>query len=381
MISPIELELVFWQRIVSIHQAPLIVALAEVPGVKVTYVAEETTSESRRALGWVTPSLGAADFIRAESKQAVAGIVAQFPDRAIHLCQGIRDNGLVGVAQRHLQRRKARVVILSETVDDDGGVGVVKRLIYRLSILSAARWVDCILAIGESTPNWYMERRFPRARVFPFCYFLDASDPVNLSCAVESNADYFHIAFIGNIIKRKRLDLLIEALQRLPRDLNFKLTIVGTGPLEQELRRVSVDRLDGKVIWKGMLSSDEVPLFLAKVDCLVLPSRHDGWGAVVSEALLVGTPVICSDRCGAAVAVRQSRAGGVFRSGDREGLMESLLGVMSRGLGRTAERFHLAAWAKKSLSGPAGARYLIEILRHRFAGAKRPFAPFLDPRF
>ena len=30
---------------------------------------------------------------------------------------------------------------------------------------------------------------------------------------------------------------------------------------------------------------------------MVLPSYFDGWGAVVSESLMVGTPVICSDQC------------------------------------------------------------------------------------
>src|SRR5437870_11248743 len=51
-------------------------------------------------------------------------------------------------------------------------------------------------------------------------------------------------------------------------------------------------------------------------DLLVLPSRYDGWGAVINEALMSGIPAICSDNCGAADLVRSSvQLGAVFRAG------------------------------------------------------------------
>jgi glycosyltransferase involved in cell wall biosynthesis len=377
----LELEIVFWQRIVTIHQAPLIAALAALPDVKVTYVAEEMISDSRQALGWSAPSLGTADLVLVDSPQAIAALLPRFSAQAIHICQGIRDNGLVGVAQQQLRRRNARVLILAEAVDDHGWGGFIKRFWYELSLRRVTPWVDTILTIGEQTPHWFAARGFPRSRIFPFCYFLDVPANADVSNADAPGVRPFHIVFIGNFIPRKRLDLLIESLGMLANEVNFKLTVIGSGPLENEWRRLAVDRLGERVVWQGLLPAAGISPFLAGVDCLVLPSWHDGWGAVVSEALLVGTPVICSDRCGAAVAVRRSRAGGVFRSGDRDTLTACVLGVMARGIGRTPERAHLAAWARRSLGGTAGARYLVEILRHRFAGAQRPFAPMLDPRF
>lgn len=376
-----DLEIVFWQRIVSIHQAPLIAALAAIPGVKVTYVAEEMISDSRRALGWVAPSLGVASLALVDSAQAVAALLPQFSAQAIHICQGIRDNGLVGVAQEHLRKRNARVLIIAETVDDHGWIGFIKRFWYEISIWRITPWADSILTIGDRTPRWFAARGFPRSKIFPFCYFLEAPAATNASNADEFGIRPFHIAFIGNFIPRKRLDLLIESLAMLPNETNFRLTVIGAGSLEDEWRQLAVDRFGARVVWRGLLPAAEISPFLAGVDCLVLPSWHDGWGAVVSEALLAGTPVICSDRCGAAVAVRQSRAGGVFRSGDQDALTACLLGAMARGVGRTTERAHLAAWARRSLGATAGARYLVEILQHRFAGAQRPFSPMLNPRF
>jgi hypothetical protein len=69
--------------------------------------------------------------------------------------------------------------------------------------------------------------------------------------------------------------------------------------------------------WGSYLST-EVPRAMAQADCLVLPSIHDGWGAVASESLMVGTPVVCSDACGVAGVVQASGVGGVFPVKDKD---------------------------------------------------------------
>ena len=124
----------------------------------------------------------------------------------------------------------------------------------------------------------------------------------------------------------------------------------------------------------GKLPLEEVPAVMAKADCLVLPSRHDGWGAVVSEALMVGTPVICSDHCGAAVAVVASGHGGVFESGDVKSLSTHLQTVLAAGRISSERRARLAEWAR-CLGAEAGADYLIKILNHK-PGSPKPLPPW-----
>ena len=64
---------------------------------------------------------------------------------------------------------------------------------------------------------------------------------------------------------------------------------------------------------------------IAKYDALVLPSRHDGWGVVVNEALLQGVPVIVSDHVGAKCLVElSSRAGLVFRCDEVDDLISKI---------------------------------------------------------
>jgi glycosyltransferase involved in cell wall biosynthesis len=134
-------------------------------------------------------------------------------------------------------------------------------------------------------------------------------------------------------------------------------------------------RLGRRGIWLGRRGQDQIPFLMAQADCLVLPSRHDGWGAVASEALMAGTPAICSSRCGAADVVQASGVGGVFPVGDAEALAGCLQTAMERGRQMAEGRAELAKWAG-CLGSAAGASYLSAILRHAQTGGERPVPPW-----
>ncbi len=120
----------FWQRIVSPHMAGLAAAMAAA-GRDVTYVAERTLSADRAAQGWQVPSLGQAKLELAPDEAAVRRLVKAAPAESVHICQGLRNNQLVGIAQSALASRGLRQWVIMETVDDRGWRGVVKRLEYR----------------------------------------------------------------------------------------------------------------------------------------------------------------------------------------------------------------------------------------------------------
>jgi len=107
----------------------------------------------------------------------------------------------------------------------------------------------------------------------------------------------------------------------------------------------------------------------------VLPSRYDGWGAVVSEALMAGTPVICSDACGTAGVVRASKVGGVFANGDRDTLARRLREVLDVGPLTYQARAELALWAR-SLGAEAGATYLLAVLEYVEGNGNHPMPPW-----
>lgn len=352
--------------------AEMAVAFARL-GHRVTYVAQETISQERVDQGWSVPALPGVSFFLAESDAAARSLVQTAEERAVHICQGLRANGHIRAAQRELTSRGRRQWVVMETVDDSGWAGVLKRLIYAAHFRTRSKSLGGILANGYCTSAWVEKRGMPPDRVFPFAYFLpERNDLLDM----KRTSGAFRFLFAGQLIARKRVDWLIEALTRLT-SAEFELRIVGCGPEETALREICQKKLGQRVRWIGTVPQTKIPEVMAQVDCLVLPSLHDGWGAVASEALIAGTPVICSDSCGVAGVVRASGRGGVFPTADRDALVGLLAAQLAAGPFAANARGELARWAK-CLGATAGAAYLSEILsRPDAVGAKAPVAPWL----
>lgn len=363
--------LYIWQSIISPHMAGLAAALAE-QGCEVVYAAERPMTEVRAKQGWSPPALGRARLEMVPTAKAVRALVHAAPSDSIHLCQGIRRNGVVGVAQQALARRRLSQWVVMETVDDEGSQGVLKRLVYSTLFRYWRKTLTGVLATGLRTSEWVVARGIPSDRVFPFAYFLPTREAPMAADGTEGGT--YRIVFVGQLIARKRVDLLITAVAQL-QSREVELVVIGSGPDEPQLRAQAEALVPGQVYWRGRLPMEAVPQELAAADCLVLPSRHDGWGAVVSEALMVGTPAVCSDACGSAEAVLASGVGGVFPSGDGHALTALLAQMVEQGRTSSEKRREVADWAT-ALGARAGARYLLSILEHIEGKEERPVPPW-----
>lgn len=355
--------------------AHLAVSLAQ-RGYRVAYVGEQIITPDRQEQGWGVPDLPGVTLLSADNDTAMRNLAKNAPSDSVHVCQGIRSNGRVSIAQRELSIRHLPQWVVMETVDDPGWKGAIKRMEYRRLFLTSRASIQGVLAIGHGTADWVVARGMPPSRVYPFAYFLPDAKASNR--APQRAPGRFRLMFAGQLIRRKRVEWLIEALANAA-ERDFELLIVGAGPEELSLRALAASTVGDRVRWLGTLPLSEVPGVMAQADCLVLPSVHDGWGAVVSEALIVGTPVICSDTCGAAGVVRASGAGGVFPRDDAEAF-RGLLDVQLR-LGPVGNeaRKRTASWAE-CLAVGAGADYLLEILDHSTNGGPRPIPPWTKGR-
>jgi glycosyltransferase involved in cell wall biosynthesis len=105
---------------------------------------------------------------------------------------------------------------------------------------------------------------------------------------------------VGRLVPDKNLALLIEAFA----EAGFaageaELELCGTGPLEQELRRLAA-RLGAAVRFRGYATPGELPAVYAEADALALVSTYEPFGVTAREAAAAGLPLICTVRAGAA---------------------------------------------------------------------------------
>ena len=104
------------------------------------------------------------------------------------------------------------------------------------------------------------------------------------------------IAFIGRLVFYKNLNVVLKALSLIPENVNFKLIVVGNGPMRQEWEKLAAKwGVQKKVNFLGYVSHEEKLRVLRKISALVLPSFFEGFGIVILEAWAFKKPVIVAD--------------------------------------------------------------------------------------
>lgn len=136
---------------------------------------------------------------------------------------------------------------------------------------------------------------------FPECERIgDIRDPVLL--------------YVGQLIGRKGLLGLFDALY-LVKDRQWRLILVGSGPLKQELERKAKELgFAERVSFQGFVQPEELNNVYRTADILLMPSLNEVWGLVLHEALLSGVFVIGSDRAAASHALIQESVNGFMCS-------------------------------------------------------------------
>ncbi|MCC6234730.1 MAG: glycosyltransferase family 4 protein, partial [Verrucomicrobiales bacterium] len=94
---------------------------------------------------------------------------------------------------------------------------------------------------------------------------------------------------------------------------------------ERYIRMASDLGVEDSIMFMGAVSPDRIQSLMRAANVVVLPSRHDGWGVVISEAIAVGKAIIASDRCGAALDLISPGINGfLVKAGSVESLAEAM---------------------------------------------------------
>jgi len=136
--------------------------------------------------------------------------------------------------------------------------------------------------------------------------------------------------FVGRLIERKGLDVLLDAFTRLD---GGELHIAGDGPLRPTVEAAAAR--DPRIHLIGHVAGEALVRAYREADVLVVPSLYEPWGLVVHEGLAYGLPVIATDQVGAADDLIQRDVNGYVVAA---GSAEELRGAMAEFARWTPER-------------------------------------------
>jgi glycosyltransferase involved in cell wall biosynthesis len=169
------------------------------------------------------------------------------------------------------------------------------------------------LYISSENRRWLQSFGMPDERLFPAPYTVDNERFGAAAADLHGKRDQLRaelgispdggpvIATVSRLIEKKQPEFLVEAFRRARERARCTLLIVGSGPLEQQLReQVERDRVPD-VVFAGFLNRSQVARAYAAADVFTLLSyEKETFGLVVNEAMNFGLPVVLSDRVGCA---------------------------------------------------------------------------------
>jgi glycosyltransferase involved in cell wall biosynthesis len=211
------------------------------------------------------------------------------------------------------------------------------------------RRCDAAVCTSRATAR-SVERRAPGLRTHVAPPADTQFDPTVTPDAVDERAreDPFRVAFVGNLVPRKGVLTLLDALARLDAgapDPSWRATFVGAHADEAHLRRVR-DRirrhgLGDAVRLPGSLSTDATAAVLRESHVYAMPSTHEGFGIAYLEAMGFGLPVVASASGGASDLVDEE-TGVLVDPGDATAVADALAAF-------AADRDRLAAAGRAAL--------------------------------
>ena len=132
---------------------------------------------------------------------------------------------------------------------------------------------------------------------------------------------------------KKGQDLLIEALSLLSQRgiYDITVTMIGKGDSLEHLQKLAEDRnMTGRIVFVGSKEQSYIASHLRDYDLFVQPSRKEGFGLTVAEAMAAEVPVLVSAGQGPAEITKNDTFGYTFTSGDAYDLADKIIHIRNR---------------------------------------------------
>jgi glycosyltransferase involved in cell wall biosynthesis len=174
---------------------------------------------------------------------------------------------------------------------DPSLMGRRDRFFFRTMVPRSARAAARVLAVSERTKRDLVEHY--RVRPDRIVVTPNGVDPV-FSAEGPRRDGRPYVLFVGSLQARKDPVAAIETLARLPDDLGLVLVGPDKGSGEEARRAASRLGVAGRVEFTGHVDKGELASLYRGAACLLFPSRYEGFGLPVVEAMASGTPVVAT---------------------------------------------------------------------------------------
>ena len=153
---------------------------------------------------------------------------------------------------------------------------------------------------------------------------------LNLFKSRDGHIDSKKIITVSRLVKKNGVGDLIEAMSGIRSELpDYRLQIIGSGPLEKKLKlQVKNLNLEDGIEFLGEISNDLLPEYLSVADIFVRPSLSEGLGISFLEAMASGVPIIGTPVGGITDFLKDGETGLFCKVSDPKDLAEKIIRML-----------------------------------------------------
>lgn len=222
--------------------------------------------------------------------------------------------------------RKKKIPFISwtdGTLNSEKNIGKVQRLSRSYIVKRAAAF------IASSTASKEAQIAYGAAPEKCFLSYLTVD--IQKYLAKKDSYQARQLIYVGSLIQRKGLDLLLPALAQTSEDI--RLVIVGEGQekplLEQQMKKLN---LTERVEFKGYVEGEALRRLYMESDAFILPTREDCFGLVLLEAMCASLPVISSKYAdGARDLIEEGKNGYIVDPEDTDAFAKTIERLFTEG--------------------------------------------------
>lgn len=363
----------WWETFLTNHQSFSTAELARISNVNIDVLCVEHENDVRVRQGWKSKEQSFLK-IQAFPKSWLAFVCRMIkPNRdCVHVFAGPFGSYKLTLAFFIAVLMGCRTYLLTEPYspiakgyfNDDNLtiINIIKSkarpVLYRLYSSIFKGRIEGIFAISPLAIAQLEKVGVASCKIFPFGYFVPSVSDRSVADLLPDRPEGRHlrIIFVGTLNCTKGVDLLVEAASILSsRGVSARVDVYGYG----DKSRFGLDTPTVK--YRGTIPFGHAQSVMENYDLFVLPSRYDGWGVVVNEAVLAGLPVVCSSRVGASTMIRKWGCGIVYEPHGASDLAEALEKALS-----DKESMRLMREAcyrlQPKLSPEVAARYMFDVI-------------------
>ena len=141
---------------------------------------------------------------------------------------------------------------------------------------------------------------------------------------MDKRGDALQILWCGRFLKLKHPEQAIKVAVKLKRDrIDFKLRMIGIGSLQEHIRKMILENeLEDQVELLGSMSPEDVRSYMEKAHIFLFTSDyHEGWGAVLNEAMNSACAIVASHAIGSVpFLIKHGENGLVYKNGNTDDL-------------------------------------------------------------